>query len=141
MTLADLPITTILPVTDPGKARSFYEDQLGLRYLGDDGEGKPLFGLAGGATLALIEKPPGAQGEHTALSFEVTEIEAVIAELSGAGVTFADYDLPGLVTVDHVCVLGSEKAAWFMDPDGNILCLHEGGPSTKRRQSATPDRA
>lgn len=34
-------------------------------------------------------------------------------------------DLPGLKTVDHVCVLGPEKAAWFEDPDGNVLCLHE----------------
>ena len=32
---------------------------------------------------------------------------------------------PGLKTVGHVCVLGSEKAAWFEDPEGNILCLHE----------------
>ena len=40
-------------------------------------------------------------------------------------VVFADYDLPGLQTVEHVCVLGSEKAAWFLDPEGNILCLHE----------------
>lgn len=43
------------------------------------------------------------------------------------GVTFADYDLPGLNTVDHVCILGSEKAAWFQDPAGNVLCLHEAG--------------
>ena len=28
-------------------------------------------------------------------------------------------------TVEHVCVLGSEKAAWFEDTEGNILCLHE----------------
>ena len=28
-------------------------------------------------------------------------------------------------TVDHVCVLGSEKAVWFSDPEGNTLCLHE----------------
>jgi predicted enzyme related to lactoylglutathione lyase len=125
MTLSEQPITTILPVTDTGRARTFYQEQLGLRFLGDDTEGKPLFGLAGGATLALIEKPPGAQGEHTALSFEVDGIEGVIAQLETAGVGFADYDLPGLVTVDHVCVLGAEKAAWFTDPDGNILCLHE----------------
>jgi len=37
----------------------------------------------------------------------------------------ASYDLPGLKTIEHVCVLGSEKAAWFQDPEGNILCLHE----------------
>jgi len=24
-----------------------------------------------------------------------------------------------------VCVLGSEKAAWFKDPEGNILCIHQ----------------
>jgi hypothetical protein len=22
-------------------------------------------------------------------------------------------------------VLGSERAAWFLDPDGNVLCLHQ----------------
>ena len=48
-----------------------------------------------------------------------------IRELESRGVKFHDYDLPGLKTVDHVCVLGSEKAAWFSDPEGNILCLHE----------------
>ena len=38
---------------------------------------------------------------------------------------FEDYDLPDLKTVDHVCVMGAEKAAWFKDPDGNVLCLHQ----------------
>ena len=41
------------------------------------------------------------------------------------GVVFEDYDLPGLKTVGHVCVLGSEKAAWFKDTEGNYLCIHE----------------
>jgi hypothetical protein len=40
-------------------------------------------------------------------------------------VSFLDYDLPDLKTTNHVCVLGSEKAAWFADTEGNILCLHE----------------
>ena len=48
-----------------------------------------------------------------------------IRELEARGVVFHDYDLPGLKTVNHVCVLGSEKAAWFSDTEGNILCLHE----------------
>ena len=39
--------------------------------------------------------------------------------------TFADYDLPELRRVAHACVLGSGKAAWFNDTEGNILCLHE----------------
>ncbi|MEG0448163.1 MAG: VOC family protein, partial [Comamonas sp.] len=24
-----------------------------------------------------------------------------------------------------VCVLGSEKAAWFKDTEGNYLCIHQ----------------
>ena len=38
---------------------------------------------------------------------------------------FEDYDLPNFKTVDKVCVLGAEKAAWFKDTEGNILCVHE----------------
>ena len=40
---------------------------------------------------------------------------AAIKALKGSGVVFEDYDFPGLKTVDHVCVLGAEKAAWLMD--------------------------
>jgi hypothetical protein len=55
----------------------------------------------------------------------VADIKTAISDLESRGVAFADYDLPGLKTVEHVCVLGAEKAAWFEDPEGNILCLHE----------------
>jgi hypothetical protein len=29
------------------------------------------------------------------------------------------------LTVDHVCVLRADKAAWFKDTEGNLLCLHQ----------------
>jgi hypothetical protein len=48
-----------------------------------------------------------------------------VASLAARGVVFDDYDLPGLKTVNKVCILGSEKAAWFKDTEGNILCIHE----------------
>ena len=72
-----------------------------------------------------FRSPRARKAEHTALSFRVDRIEAAVATLQDRGVRFADYDLPGLKTVEHVCVLGSEKAAWFEDPEGNILCVHE----------------
>jgi catechol 2,3-dioxygenase-like lactoylglutathione lyase family enzyme len=125
MSLAAAPATTILPTALPEAARQFYTEVLGLAFKGLDADGKLLFALAAGSTLALIEKPPGSQADHTAISFEVTDIGASITELQARGVVFDDYDLPGLKTVEHVCVLGAEKAAWFKDPDGNILCLHE----------------
>lgn len=123
--LSDPVITTILQVRDGGPAVEFYRDRLGLSYTGQNTEGQEMFALAGGATLALMPGPDATPTGRTELSFEVPDIVAEINNLEQSGVTFADYDLPGLKTVDHVCVLGSEKAAWFEDPDGNVLCLHE----------------
>lgn len=117
-------VTCILPVKDLARARRFYEDALQLSPLGGRPDGKFIY-RAGGTEIALMPNPAGTQAQHTALSFKVGDINGAISDLQARGVTFADYDLPGLKTVEHVCVLGSEKAAWFEDPEGNILCLHE----------------
>ncbi|MEZ5588088.1 MAG: VOC family protein [Sedimenticolaceae bacterium] len=123
--LRNAPVTIILPVIDMERAREFYETRLGLTPRGLNPDGKFLFECGGGAALALIHKAGGTKAEHTALSFEVRDIAMAIETLQAHGVVFADYDLPGLKTVNHVCVLGAEKAAWFNDPEGNILCIHE----------------
>ncbi len=125
MTLATKHVTTMLPITDADRARSFYGTVLELPYQGTNTEGSLIFELAGGAGLGLMLRPAGTQSPHTAISFDVDDISATIAELQSRGATFDDYDLPDLKTVDHVCVLGSERAAWFRDPDGNVLCLHQ----------------
>jgi catechol 2,3-dioxygenase-like lactoylglutathione lyase family enzyme len=123
--LTHAPATTILPVRDLDRARNFYQQRLGLTPMGLQQDGKFLFALGDGGTLALFPKPDGTRAEHTALSFRVDELTREIRTLEAAGVVFEDYDLPGFKTVEHVCVLGSEKAAWFKDTEGNILCLHE----------------
>jgi hypothetical protein len=63
----------------------------------------------------------------------VDSVTQEILELEGRGVRFFDYDLPDLKTTNHVAVMGTEKAAWFADTEGNILCLHENpeGSSTR----------
>ncbi|MFT7776879.1 VOC family protein [Roseateles sp.] len=122
--LTGAPMTTMLPVIDMARARRFYEDCLGFRPGELRPDGKFIYNV-GGARLALFHKPEGTQAEHTAVSFQVTHIAASVAELERSGVVFEDYDQPGFRTVDHVCVLGAEKAAWFKDTEGNFLCLHE----------------
>jgi len=117
-------ITCMLPVKDLERARRFYSEQLGLEAVGAKPDGKYVY-RCGGTELALFPKPGGTKAEHTAVSFQVKDIAAAIRALEANGVVFADYDLPGFKTVDHVAVLGSEKAAWFQDPEGNTLCLHE----------------
>ena len=114
LTLA--PATTILPVRDLARARDFYEQRLGLKPMGLQQDGKFLFALGDGGTLALFPKPEGTKAEHTAVSFKVDDVVSEIRALKAQGVVFENYDLPGFRTEGHVCVLGSEKAAWFKDP-------------------------
>lgn len=123
--LSGSAITTILQVRNGSAAVEFYRDRLGLHHLGTNTEGQELFSAGSGSMLALMPVAEPKPTGNTELSFEVGDIVAEIDELTGRGVRFADYDLPGLKTNQHVCVLGSQKAAWFEDPDGNVLCLHE----------------
>jgi catechol 2,3-dioxygenase-like lactoylglutathione lyase family enzyme len=125
--IASTLVTCMLPVKDLERARRFYEQQLGLVPQGLKPDGKFVY-HCGGTELALFPRAEGTRATHTAISFKVGHIGEAVAELQRRGVRFADYDLPGLKTVDHVCVLGSEKAAWFEDTEGNILCLHEDLP-------------
>ena len=124
--LSDAAVTTMLPVKDMDRARQFYEGRLGLRPGGFKPDGKFVYVVAG-STLALFPKPEGTKADHTAISFRVADVAATIAQLKQAGVVFEDYDFPGLKTVNHVCVLGAEKAAWFKDTEGNILGLGQRG--------------
>jgi len=123
--LTQAPVTTMLPVKDLSRAREFYEKRLGLKPIGARQDGKFLFAGGDGGTIALFPKPEGTKAEHTAVSFLVKDIAREIKELKQKGVVFEDYDFPGMKTENHVCVLGSEKAAWFKDTEGNYLCLHQ----------------
>jgi hypothetical protein len=42
-------------------------------------------------------------------------------------VTFEEYDLPDLKTVDGIASVGDVRAAWCKDPDGNILAIESVG--------------
>ena len=123
--LANAPITAMLPVIDMKRARDFYERRLGLTPMGIKPDGRFVYACAGGSSIALFVRAGGTKADHTAISFKIEDIGAEIEALKKAGVVFEDYDLPELKTVDHVCVLGSEKAAWFKDTEGNFLCIHQ----------------
>jgi predicted enzyme related to lactoylglutathione lyase len=117
--------TTMLPVSDVDRAARFYGDTLGLHQRAVGVDGTHVFDVGNGDAIGLMPAEAGAQTKHTVLSFDVSDIRGEIHDLEGRGVTFADYDLPDLKTVDHVAEMGNEKAAWFSDTEGNILCIHE----------------
>jgi len=48
---------------------------------------------------------------------------AKVAELRAHGIEVAEYDEPGLKTVDGVADVGFALSAWFVDPGGNTIGL------------------
>ncbi|SDD12977.1 VOC family protein [Actinokineospora iranica] len=118
-------ITTMLPVSDVDRAGRFYAECLGLRRGPTGPDGAVVFDAGAGDSIGLLPADDEERGKHTVLSFRVDDVAAEISELEARGVRFEDYDLPGLRTVDHIADLGGERAAWFTDSEGNILCLHQ----------------
>jgi catechol 2,3-dioxygenase-like lactoylglutathione lyase family enzyme len=105
----------------PERARKFYEETLGLRFVGD--EPFALVFDANGTMFRVQKVQELAPANHTVLGWRVKDIHAEIKELAGRGVHFERF--PGL-TQDKLGVWttpSGAKVAWFKDPDGNILSL------------------
>lgn len=113
-----------LPVSDLKRGRTFYEDVLGLDVFEENAEGI-FFRAAEGTFLAIYPSSFAGSNRGTAAVFFVKELEAEVAALRSRGVSFEEYDLPGLKTRDAIAELGFYRAAWFKDPDGNVLGLFE----------------
>jgi catechol 2,3-dioxygenase-like lactoylglutathione lyase family enzyme len=123
--LTDARITAIVPTTDLARAREFYGGTLGLEETGASAPGpEAIYRCGGGTLLEVYERPTAGDAQHTLASWEVDDVRAAVDDLRGRGVRFEDYDMPEIKTEDGVATSGSFQAAWFRDPDGNILCVH-----------------
>jgi len=116
-----------LPAQDLERARAFYAEKLGLEPV-EEREGGLRYVCAGGE-FVLFQSAGSASGDHTQMAFEVDDIEGTVRELRARGVTFEEYDLPGLRTVDAIAEIegnypskgSGERGAWFRDSEGNML--------------------
>ena len=115
--------TVMLPVVDIKRAQKFYGETLKLR--AGQPRGEEAHYDAGGTDIALYPRATPTKADHTALTFEVRDLNGEMGELRSRGVKFDDYDMPGIKTVEGVATMGKERCAWFHDSEGNILCLHQ----------------
>jgi catechol 2,3-dioxygenase-like lactoylglutathione lyase family enzyme len=123
--LSNSPVVPTLPVVNLKRARSFYEEKLGLKPEGSERNGQIDYNCGNGSSLHLYERSEPTKADHTAATFEVSNVESSVNELRKNGVVFEEYDMPGLKTVNGIAAVENEKAAWFKDTEGNILCLHQ----------------
>lgn len=123
--IAQRNATVMLPASDVARARAFYEDKLGFTPVSVEVYGT-RYRLANGGEVFLYKSDYAGSAGHTLMSFASPDLEADMAELRGRGVSFIDYDLPGLKTEGGIATFGPVKNAWARDTEGNILGFVEG---------------
>ena len=122
--LANALVCATLPTTDLERAKRFYGETLGLPEASFGVEGGAFYTAGGGTMFRVYERPPSA-AEHTVAVFLVEDLDAEMSALRSRGVTFEEYDLPGLKTQDGIYSDPDSgfKGSWLKDPDGNTLGL------------------
>ena len=111
-------------VDDTARARTFYEDVLGLRV--DEADGMLTLHLRGGTEVLVYPKPDHVPATFTVLNFRVPDVEAAVDGLTARGVRFQRYADP---PTDQRGIMreGGPLIAWFTDPAGNVFSVLQDG--------------
>jgi catechol 2,3-dioxygenase-like lactoylglutathione lyase family enzyme len=124
--LGNTPIVAFIPTLDFDKARAFYVDVLGLRFVANDGFALVLD--ANGTMIRVAKVQPDFKpAVFTILGWEVTEIESVVSAMTAKGVVFERYGFFEQDPLGIWAAPGGAKVAWFKDPDGNTLSVSQHG--------------
>ena len=124
--LGDKDVVATIAVRDIAVASDFYEGTLGLqRAEYDSPDPTAIVYRAGNTALLVYQSQYAGTNAATSASWGVgDDFEAIVLQLAEKGVEFERYDdLPGTTREGDVHHMGPLKAAWFKDPDGNILNL------------------
>jgi catechol 2,3-dioxygenase-like lactoylglutathione lyase family enzyme len=126
--LSDVTPIPTLAVKDLDAARDFYEDVLGFTVKEEITEARLVVYGSGQGSLQIYASEFAGTNKATAVTWMVPDAEAVVDELRAKGVSFEHYpDMPGMKLEGDIHYWGDEKAVWFKDPDGNILCAYQRG--------------
>ncbi|MBR9675956.1 VOC family protein [Candidatus Woesearchaeota archaeon] len=117
-------VSCMVPVVDMDRAKEFYVETLGLKYLRE--ELKMMMMLEGGNNFVFtLYKREPTTADHTIATFMVDDIIKSVSDLKSKGVTFIDYDTDFIKTTDSIATIEGKKAAWFKDTENNILGLYQ----------------
>ena len=121
--LEDKTAMATIAVKDMEVAKKFYEGTLGLKKMKDDPSG--IYYKSGSAGVFVYPSQFAATNKATYAAWGVgDDLDKIVADLKSKGVSFEQYDsIPGVKREGDVHVMGSLRAVWFKDPDGNILNL------------------
>lgn len=114
-----------IAVKDVARAREFYEGNLGLKPGPVRGDGGTTYSCADGTAVHIYCSPDNAGlSTATQTGWITADIEAAVDELAASGVEFERYETDEIHTNEKgIAEIGGARAAWFRDPDGNVLGL------------------
>lgn len=113
-------VCACLAVKDMDAAKKFYEETLGLEK-GMESPGGTFYKSGNGGVFVYPSQFAGSN-KATAAAWQVDDVAGAVEDLRSKGVEFERYpDMPGVTIEGDVHIMGEMKAAWFTDPDGNIL--------------------
>lgn len=104
---------------DEGK--QFYQGMLGLQQISESPAG--ITYQCGTGRLFIYQALTSGTNQATSATWEVADVDGTVAELQSKGISFEEYDMPGATLEGVVSVMGTMRAAWFKDPDGNTLAI------------------
>ena len=120
--LQESPMYAYIPVSDLARARKFYEQKIGFKPK-EDVQGGVVYEFGKSTACFMYPTPNAGTSKASQAFWQVEDVEREVAALKARGVTFEDYDMPGMKTVNGVLTAGGAKAAWFKDSEGNTLAL------------------
>jgi catechol 2,3-dioxygenase-like lactoylglutathione lyase family enzyme len=124
MSFKDSSIMPVLAVDDLERAKAFYSDKLGFRVRQDESMPGSAVVEVGSSSYIFLYTTEFKRGENTVASFLVADVRETVRELRGRGVTFEEYDLPGLKTEDGVVTMSEgNEGAFFKDSEGNTIAV------------------
>jgi catechol 2,3-dioxygenase-like lactoylglutathione lyase family enzyme len=115
-------IVAFVPTKDAEKARAFYVDVLGLRFIKDDGFAMVL---DANGIMVRVARAQFTPAQFTILGWQVKNIDKTVAGLQEKGVHFERF---GFFEQDGLGIWTAptgDKVAWFKDPDGNVLSVSQ----------------
>ena len=111
----------VLPASDLERARRFWSDVFGLTPVRSDMGGD--FYVVGGLPVLVYETQFAGTALNTSFGLFTDDLDRDMAALRERGVTFNEYDLPGLKTENGIVDMDGERGAWFNDSEGNIISI------------------
>ena len=121
--LTHSPLIAFIPTKDTTRARHFYEDLLGLRFISDDSFAIVMD--ANGTMVRIVRVEDFSPFPFTFLGWQVNDIHKIIAELARKGLEFTRYPYLEQSSDGVWTAPGGAQVAWFTDPDGNTLSISQ----------------